>query len=151
MSDGEFAGVIRNELASVEKSVAYIRARPIERDDDDRRLGVALSLHSIYGGVENVMVRFARFHAVELPSGEGWQKTLLNWFAEPGRPPLPVLIAVDAAPYLRRLRDFRHVVRANYAVDIEVDRMMPNVEDLDRWLPSWRGAVLRALQDRLPH
>jgi hypothetical protein len=87
------------------------------------KTAAAAFLAQFYGGIENVLKRFHRYHGIPMPTGDFWHTDIFRRFCEPPFPPFPVLfddsLAADLAPF----RKFRHVVYHGYGFQFDWERM----------------------------
>ena len=136
----ELIGNTVRELASLREDVGA--REPTVRE----KTAAAAFMAQFYGGVENILKRISRFHAVPLPSGDTWHLDLFRRFCEPSREPLPALFDGPLAATIAVFRKFRHVVYHGYGFQLDWSRMqegMTGIEDafhkfraaLDKYLP----------------
>ena len=122
-----------NELEALRIDVAG--REPTVRE----KTAAAAFLAQFYSGIENILKRLSRFHAVELPAGENWHLDLFKRFCPPAQPPLPMLFDEALAWQLGPFRRFRHVVHHGYGFQIEWDRMREGL--------GQAGAILAVFHD----
>ena len=128
------------ELESLRRDVAG--REPSVRE----KTAAAAFLAQFYTGIENILKRLSRFHAVTLPSGENWHFDLYKRFCFPGHPPLPVLFDQELATRISPFRRFRHVVHHGYGFQIEWDRMREGVHHVADLLVKFRDRVQAHLE-----
>jgi len=107
---------------------------------------LAVVLHSLYNGVENIFRRVATETGDSAPRGQFWHRQLLDSMKQPTTA-RPALISEQLAENLDEYLQFRHLFRHSYAFDLDWNSMKPLVlgcEDtliqleceLDRFLES---------------
>ena len=75
-----------------------------------KKTAAAAFLAQFYGGIENILKRFHRYHGVPMPTGDSWHTDIFNRFCNPPFQPFPVLFDDSLATDLSPFRKFRHVV-----------------------------------------
>jgi hypothetical protein len=121
----------------------------------DPRLGtpeaalVALSLDHAYEAFEQMLCRIER--ALRLPerSGQHWHRRLLADATEPLPGVRPAIVPKSAERAWEELLGFRHFLRHAYAVELDPERLIKNVEQLKTAVPFTDPAIstlLHALQ-----
>ncbi len=123
------------ELENIIKTLEELSA--LQRDTEGReptireKTAAAAFLAQFYNGIENILKRISHYHAVPLPAGDTWHIELFKRFCDPPYPPLPSLfdssLASDMAPY----RKFRHVVHHGYGFQLEWERMVEGIDNVD--------------------
>lgn len=106
-----------------------------------RRCGRGLQrprLAQFYGGVENILKRLCRFHAVALPSGETWHVDLFQRFCPPGALRLPALFDDGLADVFSGYRKFCHVVHHGYGFQLDWGRIREGVAGMEKALALFR-------------
>ncbi len=94
------------------------------------RSSLAILLHSLYTGIENVFKRIARECDGGLPSGAAWHRDLLDTMAKPV-PPRPAVISESTRRDLRSYLGFRHVFRQAYGYELHWEKMADLVADCE--------------------
>ena len=160
------AAAMARLLAEVRADRVALRARLADGAEARRRLGhdptdpgaqalAGVAIHAWYTGVECVFERVARQIDGAVPTGERWHRDLAfqATAAVPGlRPPL---VPAEAMGDLLSLLAFRHFFRHAYAVTFESNRLLEELDHLDRASgPVEQGldgfeAFLRAALDEL--
>jgi hypothetical protein len=123
------------ELENIIKTLEELSA--LQRDTEGReptireKTAAAAFLAQFYNGIENILKRISHYHAVPLPAGDTWHIELFKRFCDLPYPPLPSLfdssLASDMAPY----RKFRHVVHHGYGFQLEWERMVEGIDNVD--------------------
>jgi hypothetical protein len=83
------------------------------------KTAAAAFLAQFYNGVENILKRISRFHAVPLPTSDTWHVDLFKRFCMPPYEPLPALLDEPLASALAPFRKFRHVVYHSYGFELD--------------------------------
>jgi hypothetical protein len=87
------------------------------------KTAAAAFLAQFYGGIENILKRFHRFHGIPMPIGDSWHTDIFKRFCNPPYPPFPVLFDDSLAADLSPFRKFRHVVYHGYGFQLDWERM----------------------------
>ena len=130
------------ELQSLETTVR--EALGLRRDVAGReatvreRTAAAAFLAQFYGGVENILKRLCRFHAVAMPTGETWHVELYQRFCAPGGPLLPILFDEKLAAAFSGYRKFRHVVHHGYSFQLDWARIGEGIDGLEQAFSGFR-------------
>ena len=116
---------IAAEMDSIEKECARMRIkRQRVRTERDPVLQEALyesissTMHSIYGGIERVLLRIVRAMDHDVPSGKSWHKDLLQRTALVIPDVRPAIISPGCAKQLGELLGFRHAFRNLYISEL---------------------------------
>jgi len=105
--------------------------------------GVAALLHSLYGGVENILKAILQATGVEIPSGATWHRDLLD---------LAARHAILSESTTRRLNvhlAFRHFFVHAYPVNLRPELMEQLVEEAPGLYGLFRAEVTAAIS-RIP-
>jgi hypothetical protein len=127
--------VLREEIGiQLERMDATVREIvAIQTDLASRRPTVretaatAAFLADFYTGIENILKRISRCYGVPMPTGDDWHVELFGRFCEPGSQGLPVVFDTEQKKSLAKYRQFRHVVRHGYAMQLDWERMAEGV------------------------
>jgi hypothetical protein len=124
------------ELQGVINRVVQLSQKAQQTGDDGYWDGVALNLHSFYGGVERIFEDIARTMDESVPSGPGWHADLLLQIASEIATLRPAVIRGEVRNCLDEYRGFRHVVRNVYAFNLRPAR----IKELSDGLPAcWKA------------
>ena len=89
-------------------------------------------LAQFYGGIENILKRICCFYSVPLPRSEIWHIELFQMFSAAAKnPPLPVLFEDELSGKLGPFRKFRHIVYHGYGFQLDWDRMLEGISQID--------------------
>lgn len=94
-------------------------------------------------GVENILQRISRYYNVNIPRSERWHIELFTWFCFPPkhRPPLPILFPDALAAEMRPYRQFRHVTRHAYPLELDWSRMEEGIANVRPVFTQFRAQV----------
>jgi hypothetical protein len=103
-------------------------------------------LAQFYTGIENILKRISKHYKIPLPKNESWHIELFNRFCTPSYAPLPALFDDALKLDLSAFRKFRHVVHHGYGFQIDWDRLVHGIENIEdvyfrfksRVLDDWR-------------
>jgi len=150
MKPEELREEIAIELELMETAVRELMA--LQRDLAGREPAVrektaaAAFLAQFYNGVEDILKRISRFHAVPLPTGDTWHVDLFKRFYMPPHEPLPALFNEPLASALAPFRRFRHVVYHGYSFELDWGRMREGVESVESVFGQFKSALSDYLQ-----
>ncbi|MBU4271104.1 MAG: hypothetical protein KKE86_06380 [Planctomycetes bacterium] len=65
-----------------------------------------------------------------MPTGDDWHVELFCRFCEPGFRGLPVVFDTEQKRSLAKYRQFRHVIRHGYAMQLDWERMAKGVQNI---------------------
>ena len=91
------------------------------------KAATAAFLADFYTGIENILKRISCCYGVPMPAGDDWHVELFGRFCEPGFQGLPVIFDAEQKKSLAKYRQFRHVVRHGYAMQLDWERMAEGV------------------------
>ena len=124
---------IEQELTKLQESVAQVQRLliKVQQTGDRDYIGtIALHLHGYYNGIERILSVVAQSIDSSVPQDEDWHQQLLTQMTLPIPNARPALIGERAYQELNELRGFRHVVRSNYAYELEPERVVALAEKL---------------------
>ncbi|MBC8447526.1 MAG: hypothetical protein H8D78_07230 [Chloroflexi bacterium] len=110
------------------------------------KTAAAAFLAQFYNGVENILKRISRFHAIPLPTGGTWHVDLFKRFCMPPYEPLPALFNESLASALAPFRRFRHVVYHGYGFELDWSRMHEGVESVESVFVQFKSTLSDYLQ-----
>ena len=154
MSSEELRRQLNMEIQLMEQTVAEIEHALPEVDsaslDTLRRAGFGALLMNLYNGIENILMRIARFEGIPIPTGDRWHIELFNTFTKIFPSGRKALFDPDLQARLRGYRDFRHVMVHGYGVILKWELMRGLVAEAPAAFREFRGKVgdyMRTLQD----
>ena len=133
MNTEVFIKRIEQELTKLQKSIAEVQRLlvKVQQTGDQDCIGtITLLLHGYYIGVERILYVVAQSTDKSVPQGEDWHQQLLTQMTLPIPNIRPALIGEQVYGELNEFRGFRHVVRSNYAFDLEPERVVALAEKL---------------------
>lgn len=133
----EFIETTVQELLALQNDLAG--REPTVRE----KTAAAAFLAQFYTGIENILKRICRFHAVPLPTSANWHVDLFKRFCLPPDEPLPCLFDDTLASDLEPFRRFRHIVHHSYSFQLDWNRMKEGVASV--------AEVFLRLKSRLFH
>lgn len=95
------------------------------------KTAAAAFLAQFYNGIENILKRICISYEVRLPEGDNWHVTLFKMFSSPSQSPLPTLFDDNLAEILAPYRRFRHVVFHSYGFQLEWNKMVHGIEEIE--------------------
>lgn len=110
-----------------------------------RRALKAFTVEGVYSGLEAILKIIADEVDGSLPSGVAWHALLLETMVEPRPGVRPPVLSETSFHLLDRLRRFRHIVRNNYALDLEDEGVERNLADMRAALETFE-TDLRAFE-----
>jgi uncharacterized protein YutE (UPF0331/DUF86 family) len=124
---------LRAEYRSVEKELkvlSMINAKRAQRQLDEIEIrGAALSLASLYNGLERILVTILTIRNEEIPRDEMWHAKLLAKASSLG------IISGETEKELKGYLGFRHFVRHAYTFEIDtktIEAILDKVSELAR-------------------
>jgi len=94
--------------------------------------GVALNLHSFYGGLERLFELIATAVDGSLPQGANWHQILLEKMAKEFPGIRPAVISESTREALDEYRGFRHMVRHVYTFRFDVSKLQGLIEKVPK-------------------
>lgn len=101
--------------------------------------GLATLLHNFYNGLENILKQVLTAFGNELPEGPSWHQDLLALAASCN------IISESTAQELRKYLAFRHFFSHCYSFDLDMERIIPLVEEIQKTISSFRDDVNKAI------
>ncbi|MBM4087089.1 MAG: hypothetical protein FJ272_20055 [Planctomycetes bacterium] len=127
MNAEELRDQVRGELELMSRTVSEIE-RALEAIGDNtptvfQRAGFGALLMNLYKGIENTLMRIARFEGMALPTGDRWHVEFFRRFTEAFPTNKPALFDAMDQQTFRPYRDFRHVMVHGYGVVLKWELM----------------------------
>lgn len=115
---------IRNDREAIGEHIAVLARHDVSTESDGPLLAAAaVATHHLYGAVESILLRAARFFEGEAPEGPDWHQQLLTVMALEIPEVRPALVGRDTLNLLRQLLAFRHFFRHAYSVALDGKRL----------------------------
>lgn len=134
MKPGILVGRIDLELTQIQVTISQTK-RMIEKvqstGDLDYLGTVALNLQSFYTAAERIFITIAKEIDTTIPNEENWHQALLEQMAVEIPRTRQAVLAIKTQQGLDEFRRFRHVVRSNYAHQLDPDRVQELAKKLE--------------------
>ena len=117
---------IEQELTQIQVMVAETERmlEKIQRTGDEDYLGtIALNLQSFYTAAERILIAIAKDIDGVIPKEENWHQALLKQMAVEIPGVRQSVLAIQTQQKLDEFRRFRHVVRSNYAHQLDPSQL----------------------------
>lgn len=111
---------IAAELENIEQALSHIPDGLSELSALELA-GLGAVLQSIYNGVENILKQVLKDRSFELPVGSFWHRDLLLLARQAG------VLRERSIELLKEYMAFRHFFAHAYALDLQLDRILPLV------------------------
>lgn len=133
---------IEAEFENIERAVAELPGSDSLPNLSSLELaGVAALIHNFYNGIENILKQIVISCGKELPHNSSWHRDLVNIATSNG------IISESTAKELRRYLAFRHFFSHGYSFDLDKERIIPLVKDIERVLVSFRDDINKTLKE----
>jgi hypothetical protein len=129
------------ELGQIDDYLKSITSsdRPVNRWGHGSAL--ALGVHNIYNGIEDVMLNLANDIDDYVPTGESAHQDLLDQMSAAIEGKRPALFGSDLYGLLVELKGFRHVVRHRYGFNLDLSKVDENLARVRIAFPMFVEAV----------
>ena len=112
----DYSTAVRNEIQNVRHELRFLEtliAKQTSQHLDEIEIrAAALSLSTIYNGIEKTLLYVLRDRAQKLPQGKNWHAELLDLAAEKS------VVSADLREELKSFLAFRHFIRHAYSFEI---------------------------------
>ncbi len=131
----------KQELVKIDDYLDSIKNfdRPV--NEWARGSALALGVHNIYNGIEDVMLSLANDIDGYVPTGESAHQDLLDQMTAVIDGKRPALLDPKLYDLLVELKGFRHVVRHRYGFDLDPNKVDQNLERMRVAFPAFVKAV----------
>lgn len=102
---------------------------------------VSAGIHNVYNGMEDILLSLARDVDNDVPIGPAAHQDVLDQMASDIEGTRPALLNPELYEALTELKGFRHLVRHRYGLDLKPDKVVENLELLQRVFPAFLAAV----------
>jgi len=138
----EVRELVEAELENIERVVAELPGNNLLPNISSLELaGVAALIHNFYNGIENILKQLVISRGEEVPCNSSWHRDLVNIATSKD------IISELTAKELRRYLAFRHFFSHGYSFDLDKERIIPLVKDIERILACFRDDVSKALKE----
>ena len=132
---------IEAELENIERTVAELPSSDSLTNLSSLELaGVAALIHNFYNGIENILKQLVMSRGEEVPRNSSWHRDLVNIATSKN------MISEQTAEELRRYLAFRHFFSHGYSFDLDKERIIPLVKDIEKILTCFRDDVSKAIE-----
>jgi hypothetical protein len=133
-------------LTAPGKSLVDSYLESIEHSDQPvnewaRGSALALGVHNIYNGIEDVMLNLANDVDGYVPTGESAHQDLLDQMSAAISGKRPALLSSELYGLLVELKGFRHVVCHRYGFDLDLSKVDENLARVRMAFPAFVEAV----------
>ena len=102
--------------------------------------GVGALIHNFYNGIENILKQIVISYDKELPHNSSWHRDLVDIATSNN------IISESTAKELRRYLAFRHFFSHGYSFDLDKERIVPLVKDIQGILVFFKNDINKALK-----
>jgi hypothetical protein len=100
-----------------------------------------------YTGLENILLRFAKFKSVPIPDTADWHSGLIAMFRDPPQSGLPLLLPDALLQGVQDYRGFRHVFNKRYSAHLDWRKLKPLVENAQTVFFAFHSRVREVLKE----
>jgi len=98
--------------------------------DFEKTSAAALTFHSFYNGIENILLIIAKSYNADLPKGNDWHTQLFN-NSFVGDEYHGKIFDMELKPKLKEYLTFRHFLRHTYGFLLDPDKLKPLLWNID--------------------
>jgi hypothetical protein len=131
----------RQELGKIDSYIDSMADSDRPVNEWARGAALALGIHNIYNGIEDVMLNVANDIDGYVPTGESAHQDLLDQMSAAIDGRRPRLLDPELYGLLVELKGFRHVVRHRYGFDLDLSRVEENLARVRLAFPAFVEAV----------
>ena len=106
-----------------------------------RMATVSAGIHSVYNGIEDMLLSLARDIDAAVPTGPSAHQDVLDQLAAEIAGTRPALLDLDLYEALTEIKGFRHLVRHRYGFDLKPEKVVENLALLRKTFPVFLAAV----------
>lgn len=132
----------RQELGKIEVYLASIKDSDQPLNEWARSSALALGVHNIYNGIEDVMLSLANDIDGYVPTGETAHQDLLDQMSAAIEGKRHAVLDPELYGLLVELKGFRHVVRHRYGFDLDPSKVNDNLARVRTAFPAFVQAVV---------
>jgi hypothetical protein len=129
------------ELGKIDGYLDSIKDSDHSVNEWARGSALALGIHNIYNGIEDVMLSLANDIDRYVPAGESAHQDLLDQMSAKIDGKRPALLDSELHKLLVELKGFRHVVRHRYGFDLDLSKVDENLARARAAFPAFVKAV----------
>jgi hypothetical protein len=131
----------RQELVKIDDYLDSIKGSDHPVNQWARGSALALGIHNIYNGIEDVMLSLANDVDGYVPTGESAHQDLLDQMSAEIDGKRPALLDTELYGLLVELKGFRHVVRHRYGFDLDPLKVDENLVRVRTAFPAFVKTV----------
>jgi len=142
-----FFANLRTKLAMAKEEMAHIDDLLRRKDEVDEGFrwaitsALALGIHNVYNGLEDVLLTIARQLDRHVPVGSSLHQEILDQMTTPIRDCRPAILDKTTYDIFCELKTFRHLVRHRYGFLLDLKRVLPMVEVAQRAFISLKTSI----------
>jgi hypothetical protein len=129
--------MILEEGRRLDRKMALFHAEKDPEIKDSHMSAIAVSIHSIYTGIEKVLKQLIEYFDGELPSGSEWHTLMISRARREVENVRPPIISPAVFELLSELRKFRHLFRGAYHTSLIPQRVIARAEDAVKLVPAF--------------
>ncbi|TCR91791.1 hypothetical protein [Rhizobium sp. BK376] len=103
---------------------------------------VSSGVHNVYNGIEDILLSIARDVDDSVPAGPSAHQDVLDQMAAQVAGTRPALLDTGLYEALVELKGFRHLVRHRYGFDLKPEKVIENLDLLQKVFPAFIEAVV---------
>lgn len=128
---------INFEISQIEKELEVIN-KLVKTDLNDVEIrAAASSLHSVYNGIEKILVLLFKYQNIHIKSNEKWHAELLHKSTEHH------FISNDLEIKLREIMGFRHFYRHSYGFMLDIELLLPLIATIGKTFAQFKANLLK--------
>lgn len=130
-------GRAQKELGEIENYLEEIKKPGHLVSEWARTSTLALAVHSVYNGIEDVMLSLANDVDGYVPTGESAHQDLLDQMSVAIERKRPAVVGPELYGLLVEVKGFRHVVRHRYGLELDPRKVDENVDRIRKAFPAF--------------
>jgi uncharacterized protein YutE (UPF0331/DUF86 family) len=124
---------IKSELEIIDLLKSILKTTTI---DKIQIRAAASSLHSIYNGIEKILLYKIKDRNIKLSTEGRWHSELLEVAST------EKIISIKTFERLKKYLGFRHFFRHNYGFMLDLELIKPLIEDIDKLITGFEKDIL---------
>ena len=118
------------------------RREAVVGDAWDAVTAAGSGVHNVYNGIEDILQTLAKDIDGSVPDGPSMHQDLLDQMAAGIAEVRDPLLTEEMHRNLSELKNFRHLVRHRYGIELDGAKVMQNVDLVRRVFPDFVGAIV---------
>ena len=132
---------VEAELENIERVIAELPGTDLLPNLSSLELaGVATLIHNFYNGLENILKQMIISRGKQLPHDSSWHRELVDMAI------LDNIVSESTAQKLKRYLAFRRFFSHGYSFDLDKERIIPLVKDIQGTLTCFANDINEALK-----